>query len=473
MPSPTPARPARPRTDIATLVVNLLEIARGNIIRVTPVGENTADSGPRLYLLSPRFGVRTRLRVELCGGPCGETGAEARDTQCVVATFSFEHNLITATLLWLKVTVATGDRPLIPFGRAINKASSGVKQFRQKLRIKNQLVRECMAEFLGEYMLIVRAPSPPPTVWLGTAGAARLKAIFIQQQKRERTGRLEPIRAKNPPLTGRLNCRLCRKLFGSAAVAQVVTNFDQKGTYLSINAGYAIGVLFGVYVSIGVSGAHLNPAVSLCLCVLGRFPWKKLPFYTLAECLGSFTAAATTFCLYYDAIQEFSQGNLTVRGPRGTAGLFATYPVENLSVRNGFITEVIGTAVLLICILAIGDAKNAGAPAFLQPPLVAISVFAIGIGLGANTGYAINPARDLGPRLFTFVAGWGTEVFTAGNGWWWIPIVAPPIGGLLGTLVYVGLIQFHHEDAKSVKDEDKEAGLKKEQDPEQAEELSA
>ncbi|XP_067832133.1 aquaporin-10-like [Heptranchias perlo] len=303
-----------------------------------------------------------------------------------------------------KGSVGVGGRDPSPMAGVMEKVSNGMKTLRQKLRVRNKLVRECLAEFIGVYMLI---------------------------------------------------------LFGSAAVAQVVTNYDTKGTYLSINMGYAIGVLFGIYTSAGVSGAHLNPAVTLSLCVLGRFPWKKMPFYALAECLGAFVAAATTFCLYYDAIHLYCDGNLTVSGPRGTAGIFATYPVHFLTVRNGFIDEIIGTAVLLICVLCIGDSRNAAVPDFMKPPLVAISVLAIGIGLGSNSGYAINPARDLGPRLFTYVAGWGTEVFTAGNGWWWIPIVAPMLGGLLGTLVYELLIEFHHDSPddkpKQLKGEAEEA----------------
>ncbi|XP_072346704.1 aquaporin-10-like [Scyliorhinus torazame] len=308
-----------------------------------------------------------------------------------------------------RVNVGQGDRALTSVDRAINKASSGMNSLKKKLQIKNLLVRQCLAEFLGVYLLM---------------------------------------------------------LMGTASVAQVVTNFDQKGTFLSINFGYAAGVLFGVYASVGVSGAHLNPAVSLSLCIIGRFPWKKLPFYIIAECLGAFIAAATTFCLYYDAIHEFSRGNFTVRGPRGTAGIFATYPVEYLSTSNGFITEVIATAVLLICILCVLDSKNAAVPPFLQPPMIAVSVLVIGLSMGANTGYAINPARDFGPRMFTFVAGWGSEVFTAGHGWWWVPIVAPMIGGVAGTLVYMLLIDLHHEDTKELESEAKLIKQDTEDEPE-------
>ncbi|XP_072107794.1 aquaporin-10-like [Mobula birostris] len=283
--------------------------------------------------------------------------------------------------------MATEDQPLPPAQQVREKASTGLKTFRSRLRVKNELLRQCLAEFLGEYILI---------------------------------------------------------LMGSASVAQVITYHNQKGSYLSISMGYAIGVLFGIYVSSGVSGAHLNPAVTLSLCTLGRFPWWKMPFYTLAECLGSFTAAATTYTMYYDSIHQFSNGSLSVLGPRGTAGIFATYPAEGISNSNGFITEVIATAVLLICILAIGDSQNAMIPVFLQPLMTSVCVLLIGIAMGANTGYAINPARDFGPRMFTLAAGWGSEVFTAGNSWWWIPLVAPMLGGLLGTLIYELLIELHH-----------------------------
>uniref|UniRef100_UPI00398F1558 aquaporin-9-like n=1 Tax=Pristiophorus japonicus TaxID=55135 RepID=UPI00398F1558 len=287
--------------------------------------------------------------------------------------------------------VGVDGQLLTPAKRMMGKASSSRKILREKIRIKNRLVRECLAEFIGTYMLM---------------------------------------------------------LLGISTVAQVVTNHDQKGTYLSIAMGYASGVLFGIYSSVGVSGAHLNPAVSFSLCLLGRFSWKKLPFYCVAQFLGSFCAAATAFCVYYDAIHQYGNGNLTVTGPRGTAGIFATYPATGISTRNAFITEIVATAVLLICILCVVDEKNAGAPPFMRPPLIAVSVLIIGIGLGANTGYAINPARDFAPRLFTYLAGWGVEVFTAGNGWWWIPLVAPMLGGPLGCLAYELIVELHHEDAK-------------------------
>ncbi|XP_013878909.1 aquaporin-10b [Austrofundulus limnaeus] len=257
----------------------------------------------------------------------------------------------------------------------------------RRCRIKNRLVRECMAECLGVYVLI---------------------------------------------------------LFGCGSAAQVTTSGEKNGQYLSINLGFALGVTFGVFVSRGVSGAHLNPAVTLSLCVLGRCSWTRLPFYTFFQVLGALLAAATVGLQYYDAIQMFGGGQLTVTGPTATAGIFSTYPADHLSLWGGIVDQTVGTAALLLCILAIGDQRNTSIPDYLQPLLAGASVLVIGISMGSNCGYPLNPARDFGPRLFTYIAGWGEEVFTAGGGWWWVPIVAPCIGAVLGVLIYELLVEVHH-----------------------------
>ncbi len=124
-------------------------------------------------------------------------------------------------------------------------------------------------------------------------------------------------------------------------------------------------------------------------------------------------------------------------GPQGTAGIFATYPQPYLSTfPGGFIDQVVGTAILVAVILGITDQRNAPAPAGLAPVIVGLLVVGIGTAFGTNSGYAINPARDFGPRMFTSLAGWGSEVFRAGNHWWWVPIVGPLVGGVLGGWLY-------------------------------------
>jgi aquaporin-9 len=234
-------------------------------------------------------------------------------------------------------------------------------------------------------------------------------------------------------------------VFGCGAVAQVLLSRHANGEYLSINVGWALGVTLGVYVAGGVSGAHLNPAVTFALAVLRRFPWRKVVPYCLAQMAGAFVASAVVYVTYLDALADFDGGTRQVLGPQGTAGIWATYPQPFLSpLPGGLIDQVVGTALLLMCIFALTDPRNCAPAANLAPLLIGGTVLAIGITFGFNSGYAINPARDLAPRLFTFVAGWGSEVFRAGQGWWWVPIVGPMLGGVLGGWVYDLLIARHH-----------------------------
>ncbi|XP_078392667.1 aquaporin-3-like [Cetorhinus maximus] len=273
------------------------------------------------------------------------------------------------------------------------------------LRLKNRLIREGFAEFLGVCMLI---------------------------------------------------------FFGCGAVAQMVVSKTTRGEFLSVNLGFGLGATFGIYVSGGISGGHLNPAVTFSLCLLGRFPWKKLPFYIFFQTLGGFVGAAIVYGVHHDGIHSVDNGTLSVTGPRATAFIFGTYPAPFLSLSNGFIDQLIGTGALLLCIFAVVDTQNYGAPKILQPIFIGLSVVAIGMSTGSNSGYAINPARDFGPRLLTLAAGWGTEVFTTGGGWWWVPIVAPMVGAVLGALVYELLVELHHlhRDFEDEEDERVEQKLK-------------
>ena len=233
-------------------------------------------------------------------------------------------------------------------------------------------------------------------------------------------------------------------VFGTAVVAQVVLSKGANGGYLSINLGWGLAVTMAVYASAGVSGAHLNPAVTLALAVHRGFPWSKVLPYALAQLAGAFCGAALTFLTYREAFDAFDGGTRHVTGALATAGIFATYPQPFLSIAGGLVDQVVGTALLLLLVLAIGDGKNFAPEPRIGPVLVGLAVVLIGMTFGFNAGYAINPARDLGPRLFTLLAGWGGEVFRAGNGWWWVPIVGPLLGGVLGVWVYDALITKHH-----------------------------
>jgi len=239
-------------------------------------------------------------------------------------------------------------------------------------------------------------------------------------------------------------------VFGVGVVAQVVLSKGAAGSTLSINIAWGLAVTMGCYVAGGVTGAHLNPAVTLALAVHRRFPWNKVLPYSVAQLAGAFIASAVVFATYHEALYAFDNGVRQVIGPQGTAGIWATYPQPFLSVfPGGFIDQVVGTALLVGVIFAITDTRNSPAPAGLAPVVVGLLVLLIGATYGFNSGYAINPARDLGPRLFTFVAGWGAEVFRAGNGWWWVPIVAPCVGGIVGGWAYDFFVgsRFPHSSA--------------------------
>lgn len=230
-------------------------------------------------------------------------------------------------------------------------------------------------------------------------------------------------------------------LFGAGVVAQTILSQGQAGSYLAINLAWGLGVTMGCYVAGGISGAHINPAVTIALALLRGFPWRKVGPYILAQVAGAFVASVIVYVTYHEAFTAFDGGVRQVLGPQGTAAIFATYPRPFVSTfPGGFIDQVVGTAILMGVIFAIADARNVPPPAGLAPLLVGLLVVAIGTAFGFNSGYAINPARDFGPRLFTAAAGWGTEVFRAGHGWWWVPIVAPCIGAPLGGWIYDVLV---------------------------------
>ena len=233
-------------------------------------------------------------------------------------------------------------------------------------------------------------------------------------------------------------------VFGVGVVAQVVLSRQTAGTFLSINIAWGLAVTMGCYVSAGVTGAHLNPAVTVALAVRRNFPWNKVMPYSIAQLAGAFAASAIVFVTYHEALNAFDGGVRQVLGAQGTAGIWATYPQPFLSVfPGGVIDQIVGTALLVAVIFGITDSRNSPAPAGLAPVVVGMLVLLIGATFGFNSGYAINPARDFGPRLFTFVAGWGSGVFSAANNWWWVPIVAPMIGGIIGAYVYDLLVGDH------------------------------
>jgi len=225
-------------------------------------------------------------------------------------------------------------------------------------------------------------------------------------------------------------------LFGNGVVAMVVLFGNHTpgeivhGGYTNITLGWGLGVTMGCYIAGRISGAHLNPAVTLALAVFRGFSWGKVVPYWLAQIAGAFVAAAVVFWNYLPAFRA-ADPNFD-----HTAGVFTTFPAFPAVLSAGLLDQTLGTALLLLMIFAITDERNQPPGANLTPVLVGAVVVAIGISFGGLHGYAINPARDFGPRLFTAVAGFKNNGLTDGAPVFWVPIVGPLLGGVIGAAIY-------------------------------------
>ncbi len=244
-------------------------------------------------------------------------------------------------------------------------------------------------------------------------------------------------------------------IFGLAVNAQVTLSSQATGTYLSINFGWGLAVMMGIYVSGGISGAHLNPAVTIALACLRGFSWRKVIPYILVQLLAAIVASTIVFFVYYDALGAYEANLLSSNEAvqtlgtshlMETAGIWATYPQEYLTLRGGFVDQAVGTALLLMLIFAMSDGQNLAPYPKIAPITVGTIVFLIGMTFGLNCGYAINPIRDFGPRIFTYVAGWGGEVFQKGNGFWWVPIAGPIVGAVIGGFTYDLFVKNRHPE---------------------------
>ncbi len=232
-------------------------------------------------------------------------------------------------------------------------------------------------------------------------------------------------------------------LFGNLGPSNGASPFATE--WIVIILGWGLAVMLGIYVAGAVSGAHINPAVTLAFAVRGKFPWNKVPFYWIAQVLGAFVAALILYFVYQGAlVHALSLEHLTIgqiaqpltnNGGGGYGWIFYTFPKEFVGTFGAFGDEFVGTALLVGLIFAIVDARNQPVQANLNPLIIGFVVVAIGASFGLNTGYAINPARDFGPRLWIgFVSGFAS--FSEDSYYFWIPIVAPLAGGAVGALIY-------------------------------------
>ncbi|CAL8578236.1 glycerol channel [Xanthoria parietina] len=239
-------------------------------------------------------------------------------------------------------------------------------------------------------------------------------------------------------------------LFGDGSVAQVLLSAGLEaapggngfGEYQSISWGWGLGVMLGIYVA-GDSGGFLNPAITFCFCLYRKLPWRRFPIYLTAQFLGGFCAAGVIYANYVSAINSFEGAGLRTvpPSPTATAGIFCTYPQAFLTKTNQFFSEFITATLLMFVIFALKDESNRGAmgktgagPFF--PLALFFLIFGLGACFGYETGYAINLARDFGPRLMSYAVGYGPEVWSAGDYYFWVPVVASFLGCTFGGFLY-------------------------------------
>ena len=233
-------------------------------------------------------------------------------------------------------------------------------------------------------------------------------------------------------------------VIGTGVVATDVL-LNPTSDKMMVTTAWGLAVALAVYICGRLSGGHVNPAVTLALAARGDLPWSRVIPYWSAQMAGAFVGALIVYVDYAEAFRAFETDQQITRGvmaggkllgkAAGGAGVFSNYPAFDVVWRNVF-SEFLGTAVLLLGVRALTDRRNAAPGGYVEPLALGALVWAIGLSLGGPTGYAINPARDLGPRLATAVLGWGTSVFRSHDYYFWIPVVGPLLGGLAGSTLY-------------------------------------
>jgi glycerol uptake facilitator protein len=207
--------------------------------------------------------------------------------------------------------------------------------------------------------------------------------------------------------------------------------------------GWAFAVMLAAYVAGGISGAHFNPAVTLAFAVARKFPWRNVIPYWVAQFAGTFCAAAAVYAIYRPAIDSYNATHHLARANSlDTYSIFATFPASYFhgGYLGPLLDQFVGTAILIVLIAALIDHRNQAPSGNMAPLIIGFVIAVIGCSYGPNAGYALNPARDLGARLFVYLEGWGKLAFSGDYGqttqYWWIPVVGPLVGAVAGILLY-------------------------------------
>ncbi len=229
------------------------------------------------------------------------------------------------------------------------------------------------------------------------------------------------------------------------SAAAMITLYDPSPyatAYWGVCIAWGLAVTLAIYVTGAVSGTHANPAVTLALAVFRGFPKEKVLPYWIAQVIGGFIGAALVLQLYHPVIDAYNAAHGLTRATGGAAGVFFTHPGPHVLPMHAFWDEVILTAILLLGIFAITDEYNTSAPMANSGALmIGFLVATIGACDGYLEAWALNPARDFGPRLLAWVTGWDASALPGPDNYWWIPIAAPLLGGVVGAGLYQLLIK--------------------------------
>jgi glycerol uptake facilitator protein len=212
-------------------------------------------------------------------------------------------------------------------------------------------------------------------------------------------------------------------------------------SYWGLCIAWGLAVTLAIYATGSISGTHANPAVTLALALYRKFAWRKVIPYFVAQVVGGVLGAALVYVLYVPVIDHFNDAAQLTRAAGGAAGVFFTHPGLAITPMHAFGDEIILTAFLILGIFAITEQYNELAPgANGGAVMIGLLVALIGASMGYLEAWALNPARDFGPRLFCFLMGWGPSALPSPDNYWWIPIVAPLIGAVVGGGAYQLLI---------------------------------
>ncbi|PIK44490.1 putative aquaporin-10 [Apostichopus japonicus] len=235
-------------------------------------------------------------------------------------------------------------------------------------------------------------------------------------------------------------------VLADGALASLAISGSDNHLWAAFGVGFAVA--FGIWTALGVSGGHVNPAVSLGLAVTGKFPMKRFLPYCLAQCSGAFVASVVCYSVYYDGVKNAVP--IDVDNHTAACGIFTTFPGESVGYTTAFFDQIITTGLLIGLLLALLDKRNMAPDLTLVPLSAGILVSSIILSYGVNTGAPLNPARDFAGRIMCTLANYGPEVWLDdGKHWWLIPTFGPLVGSVVGAWTYMLCIEIHHPNEET------------------------